>query len=90
MKKSLANQICKLWNENFAGSYEPTRTKAVVEQNGASGEYSVEIYPDENNVGNSFHHNEELADVMRAFKVSAYLITKVQDNGDVIIIGRIF
>ena len=90
MKKRLANQICKLWNENFAGSYEPTRTKAVVEQNGVSSGYSVEIYPEKTNVGNSFHHNEELADVMRAFKVSAYLVAKVQDDGDAIIIGRIF
>ena len=88
MKKSLANQIAKLWNENFAGNYEPTRTIAVVTN--LKKEYSVEIVPDNNNVGISFHHHEELTDVIRAFKVSAYLVAKVQDDGDAIIIGRIF
>lgn len=88
MKKALANQIAKLWNENFAGSYEPTRTVAKV--GGSSNQdYYVEICPDVTNVGNSFHHIEELADVMRAFKVSAYVTTREQD-GDTVIVGRFF
>ena len=89
MKKALANKIAKLWNENFAGNYEPTRTIAKVVNGSRSDENYVEIYPDVTNVGNSFHHNEELVDVMRAFKVSAYLVAKEQD-GNTIIIGRFF
>lgn len=89
MKKSLANQIAKLWNENFAGSYEPTKTKAEVTQNGVKGDYAVEIVPDGINVGNSFHHNEEVTDISRAFKVSSYLSTREKD-GIAIVIARIF
>lgn len=87
MKKALANQIAKLWNSNFTGNYEPTRTIAVVTNH--KKDYYVEIVPDKNNVGISFHHHEEMTDVERAFKVSAYVTTKEQD-GDKIIIGRFF
>ena len=89
MKKALANQIVKLWNENFAGSYEPTRTIAKVVDGAVKGEHYVEIFPDKNNIGNSFHHTEEIADVQRTFKVSAYLVAKEQDE-QTIIIGRLF
>lgn len=89
MKKALANQIAKLWNENFTGSYEPTKTKAIVNKNGVNGDFSVEIVPDGINVGNSFHHNDEVTDVSRAFKVSSYMTTSTKD-GFPIVIARIF
>ena len=51
MKKSLANQIAKLWNENHVGSYEPTKTQAIVRKSAINGDYSVEVRPvgEENN-----------------------------------------
>ena len=73
MKKSLANQIAKLWNDNFAGSYAPTKTKAEVMPDGV-GDYSVEAHPyGEENDGHSFHSHNEVSDIERAFKVSAYI-----------------
>ena len=73
MKKSLANTICKLWNENHVGSYEPTKTHATVECS-VKGDYSVEVRPvGEENDGHSFHHINTLASIEEAFKVSAYI-----------------
>lgn len=85
MKKNVANQIAKLWNEQFAGITEETRTKAVVVEGRTKSDCSVEIYPDGANVGRSFHHNEELTDVGRTFKVSGYVTI---DDGK--LIGRLF
>lgn len=75
MKKLLANQICKLWNEQNVGNYEPTKTHAVVCKNAVENEYSVEVHPCGNeNDGHSFHHIEEVTYIERAFKVSAYIM----------------
>ena len=80
MKKSLANKICKLWNENHVGSYEPTKTQAIVCESAIKGEYSVEVHPfGENNDGHSFHSIETVVDIERAFRVSAY-ITQDENN----------
>ena len=78
MKKSLAEQICKLWNDNFTGSYAPTMTKAEVCV--VKDDYSVEVHPfgQENN-GHSFHSHNEVSDIQRAFKVSSY-ITQDENN----------
>lgn len=74
MKKNLANQICKLWNDNFTGSYAPTKTKAEVCKNGTKDDYSVEVHPyGYENDGHSFHSHNEVSDIERAFKVSAYI-----------------
>jgi hypothetical protein len=74
MKKSLANQICKLWNEQHVGSYEPTKTHAVVCKSAVENEYSVEVHPSgEMNDGHSFHSIEALANIEGALKVSAYI-----------------
>jgi hypothetical protein len=74
MKKSLANQIAKLWNESLAGGYEPTKTKAEVKHDGV-GNYSVEVRPySEENNGLSFHHIKELAGIERVFVVNAYIM----------------
>ena len=80
MKKSLANTICKLWNEQHVSSYEPTKTHAIVCENPIKGDYTVEVHPcgDEND-GHSFHHIEKLANIEGAFRVSAY-ITQDEDN----------
>jgi len=74
MKKSLANTICKLWNENHVGIYEPTKTHAVVCKSAVENDYSVEVHPvgAENN-GHAFHSFEELANIEGTFKVSAYI-----------------
>ena len=72
MKKSLANQICRLWNENLAGGYEPTKTCAET-RNDKYGDYSVLISPCRENDGNVFHRNGELADIERVFRVNAYV-----------------
>lgn len=91
MKKSLANQIERLWNEKHAGSYGPTRTKAVVMEGGRTDDFSVEIIPDKGNGndGSSFHHQEEMTDVTRAFKVSSYVALSTIDGAQVVI-GRFF
>ena len=91
MKKSLANQIARLWNEKHAGIYEPTRTKAVVIECSRPGDFFVEIIPDKGNGndGSSFHHQEEMTDVMRAFKVSSYVALCAIDWAQVVI-GRFF
>lgn len=74
MKKSLANQIAKLWNENHVGSYEPTMTHATVCECAVKSDYSVEVHPvGEENDGHSFHHLEELVNIEGTFKVSAYI-----------------
>ena len=64
MKKSLAKQIAKHWNEHFAGSTAATKTVAVAEDT------NVYIYPTWENVGDAFYHNEEFADMMRSFEIS--------------------
>ena len=80
MKKSLANQIAKLWNEQFAGSYEPTKTDAIVCENSIKSEYSVEVHPfGELNDGHAFFSMEHVTDIERAFKVSA-LITQDEEH----------
>lgn len=79
MKKSLANQIAKLWNENFAGSTAATRT--VAESDGEN----VWIKPTGENDGTCFYHNEEFADVMRCFKVSG--IVCIRENQ---VLARLF
>lgn len=78
MKKSLANQIAKLWNESLAGSYELTKTYAETRK-GENGDYCVEIYPCSKNDGRSFHQHKELADIEGVFGVNAF--TKIgRDN----------
>ena len=74
MKKTLANTICKLWNEQHAGTYEPTKTQAVVCESAAKGDFAVEIRPaGEENCGHAFHSIESLVSIEGAFKVSAYI-----------------
>lgn len=80
MKKSLANTICKLWNEQHAGTYAPTKTKAVVCESAYRDEFSVEVRPvGVENCGHSFHSIESLVIIEGAFKVSAY-ITQDENN----------
>lgn len=80
MKKNLANIICKLWNENFVGTYAPTKTQAIVCKSTVRGDYSVEVNPvGEENDGYSFHSIEALVSIEGSFKVSAY-ITQDEDN----------
>lgn len=78
MTKKLAKQIAELWNENFAGCTEETKTKAIVEEPATKMNYktnwSVAIVPDGDlNDGNAFYHSEELTDVRRTFKVGGYV-----------------
>lgn len=74
MKKSLANTICKLWNEQHVGTYEPTKTQAIVCERKVSGTYSVDVHPvGEQNNGISFHSIESVASIQHAFKVSAFI-----------------
>lgn len=87
MKKSLANQICKLWNENHVGSYEPTKTQAIVCKSVVGIDYSVEVHPvGEKNDGHSFHHIDVLANIVGTFKVSAY----ITQDGNNKLYARIF
>jgi hypothetical protein len=81
MKKSLANQICKLWNEQHVGSYEPTKTHAIVCECAVKGDYSVEVHPvGEENDGHSFHHIDTLSNIEGAFKVSAYITQDINNK----------
>ena len=73
MKKSLANQIAKLWNEQHVGNYEPTRTQAIVCESAVKGDCSVEVHPVGENDGHSFHHIEVLTNIEGTFKVYAYI-----------------
>jgi hypothetical protein len=80
MKKSLANTICKLWNEQHVGSYEPTKTQATVCKSVVNGDYSVEVHPSgEMNDGYTFHSIEAVVSIETTFKVCAY-ITRDEDN----------
>ena len=80
MKKSLANQIAKLWNENHVGSYLPTKTQAIVCKGAINGEYAVEVHPSgEMNGGHNFHRIEALVSIETTFKVCAY-ITHDENN----------
>lgn len=79
MKKSLANQICKLWNEQHAGSYAATKTQAIVCECKKTKDYAVEVHPVGENNGHSFHHIDNLTNIEGAFKVSAY-ITQDENN----------
>ena len=83
MKKALAKQIAKHWNDHFAGRTPATRT--VAESDGEN----VWIKPTDENDGMCFHHNEELTDVSRAFKVNSYITTSEKDV-ITIVIARIF
>lgn len=67
MKKSLANQIAKVWNELHAGHTAETMTTAQVSED------SVEIVPTATSDGMAFHYVEDFADIMRAFNVSGYI-----------------
>ena len=74
MKKSLANQICKLWNEQHVGNYKPAKTQAIVCKGEVNEDYSVEVHPiGEENDGHSFHSHNEVSDIERTFKVSSYI-----------------
>lgn len=80
MKKSLANTICKLWNEQYVGSYEPTMTQATVCKSAVNRDYSVEVHPfGELHDGHAFFSMEHVTDIERAFKVSA-LITQDDEH----------
>lgn len=90
MKKSVAKQIAKLWNEKFANTTAATRTKAVVVEPyillHATERFEVEIIPDgDANDGLTFHANENMTDVERCFKVSGYVT--ISDGK---VIGRLF
>lgn len=84
MKKALANKIAKHWNEYFAGSTDATKTIAVVKHE------NVYIYPTADNDGRCFYHNEELADVMRTFKVSGLVCMRDNEHGNTIVVARLF
>lgn len=77
MKKKRAEMIARLWNEQFAGSTKPTKTKAVVEK--YLDDYIVDIVPDGGD-NLTFHHVEEFADVCRTFKVSGYITFDVDER----------
>jgi hypothetical protein len=72
MKKNLANQIARLWNERLAGEYKSTKTYAETLKE-VTGDYCVEIRPCGDNSGITFHRHAELADLERAFGVNAYI-----------------
>lgn len=81
MKKSKANAIINLWNEEHAGSTAETGTKAVLCNGTHKGDYDVEIVPASScNLGNSFHAVDSLALVEKAFRVSAYITTDKKGN----------
>lgn len=73
MKKKIANQIAKKWNEDMTSRYALTRTKALVCKKGLRQDYAVEILPDGENDGSSFHHLEELVLVEKYYEVHAYV-----------------
>ena len=86
MTKKLAKQIAELWNAQFAGCTEETRTKAVVEEPAYKKNWSVEIVPEgDKNDGRAFYHSEEMTDVKRVFKVSGYVHI---ENG--VCVGRLY
>lgn len=71
MKKSLANQIEKLWNESHANYTIATQTHAEVEPDALG--WRVRIQSTGGNCGDSFHCVGELAGIETAFKVSSYV-----------------
>ena len=85
MKKSLANQIAKVWNAYYANSTDDTKTKAVIKDYGKWG-FEVNLVPYASNTGTAFYHCEELVLVASTFKCS-FLVSK-DEHGK--LIGRIF
>ena len=73
MEKKIANQIAKKWNEDMADRYAPTRTKALVCKTSLKQDYAVEILPDGENNGSSFHYLEEIVLVEKYYGVHAYV-----------------
>ena len=75
MKKSVANQIVKVWNSMKAT--EATKTKAVIKYG------YVMIYPDGGNDGRTFFHTEEFVGISAAFRVSSYITARKEEiNGE--------
>lgn len=71
MKKNVANQIAKLWNDEHAGSTAETRTHAEVKDSCLG--YEVRISKEDTNDGASFHHIDSLAAIEAAFKVRSFV-----------------
>ena len=71
MKKSVANQIAKVWNA--MSTTEATKTKAVIEYG------YVVIYPDGENDGRAFFHTEEFVGISAAFRVSSYISVRTEE-----------
>jgi hypothetical protein len=67
MKKSLANQIAKVWNEFHSGHTAEAMTTAIVSED------CVDIVPTATNDGMAFYHVEDFADIMRAFNVTGHI-----------------
>lgn len=76
MTKSVANQIAKLWNSQFGGFTEETRTEAVVKECKLlkTPSYSVDIIPTGANDGRAFFRVDELSFVAHTFKASSHII----------------
>lgn len=72
MTKKKAEQIVKLWNNEFAGSTIQTQTIARVEK--CCSGWSIEIHPAGGNDGRAFYHAREMVDVARVFGLSHHIM----------------
>lgn len=71
MKKNVANQVVKLWNEKHAGSTPSTKTHAEVVK--GLSDYRVTIRPLSGAFGDVFYHVEEFVLFQKVFGIHGYI-----------------
>ena len=74
MKKALATQIARLWNEHHSNYTNETTTFAVANEDTADHSvYSVIINPTGDNDGSCFSECAALSGIEKAFGVHSYI-----------------
>jgi hypothetical protein len=74
MKKALARQIARLWNEKHSNYTSGTTTFATAKEDTAiHSVYSVIISPTGDNDGTCFYQCAELTGIEKAFNVHSYI-----------------
>ena len=74
MKKDLATQIARLWNEHHSNYTSMTTTFATAKEDTANHSvYSVIINPTGDNDGSCFYQCAELSGIEEAFGVHSYI-----------------
>lgn len=81
MTKDKALMIVERINNGNHNGYELTAVIAYIEEfdeDDYEKDYRIDVKPDTENEGNSFHHIQLIADISRGFNVNAYAV--IVDN----------